>query len=423
MSRHLSELTLILMLCGAVYSDLLRFTGPVQERFVPVVQPGGVDFGHPYNATRVFLRGGNPYHHAIPELQWGAEVFQGQRYEFIYGPAHLLVFTPLVLLTHGNQHLGHRVWFHLNLLWCLLLTGVIGAIVNRLRAPKRMPLPMVAIVFATLALAPSQNMLLERGQTDLFTSLLCWSAVLFALRNAWGLAVGLCAFAALMKPYPVPLLFGLFVFADADRALRRALIGLGTALVCLLPVWRFIPLSLEAGFARSQEFAEHWTSSSFLRLFRNLGFPEPELAKWAVLGFGVFACAALVWPQLRASRLEAAASASRRQRGLIYFACAALAFPLGASNSSAFYNLVLVIPGLLVWILVEHPLAEERGPAWTRWLGWALTFLACTIMFWWVPQQGDSISMPAVGFILIFAATLTRALESGPWHEPRNALP
>ena len=423
-NSHLGELAMIIMLCGAVYGDLSRFKGPVQERYVPnIVQPGGIDFGHPYLATLVFLRGENPYHHDIAELKLGGDVFNGRRYEFVYGPAHLLFFIPLVHLTHGNRHLGHRVWFHLNLLWCALLAAVIVGIANRLREPEKIPVPTVAIVAATLALSPSQNMLLERGQTDLFTSLLCWSAVLFALRNAWGFSVGACLLSALMKPYAVPLLFGLIVFADAERALRRALIGLGVSFACVLPVWRFIPVSLQAALDRSQHFAEHWTSSSFLRLFRNLHVPEPELAKWAVMGFGAFACAALLFRCLRASRLQAAGSASQRKRSLIYFACASMAFALGSSNASAFYNLVLVTPGLLVLGLIEHPLTDEREPSWSSWLDWSLMFLACAIMFWCVPQQGDRISMPTVGFILIFASTLTRALSRGPRsHEPRTAL-
>jgi hypothetical protein len=410
------ELALVVMLCGAVYGDLSRFKGPVLERYVPnIVQPGGIDFAHPYLATVVFLRGENPYHHDIADLKIGGDVFSGRHYDFVYGPAHLLLFAPLVHLTDGNRHLGNRVWFHLNLLWCALLAAVVVAIANRLRAPEKIPLATAALVAATLALSPSQNMLLERGQTDLFISLLCWSAVLFALRNAWGLAVGACLVSVLMKPYAVPLLFGLILFAEIEGGLRRALIGLVVAGVCLLPVWRFVPVSLQAALDRSGNFAEHWTSSSFLRLFRNLDVPEPELAKWTVLAFGAFACAALLWRCLKESRLGAGGPSSDRQRSLIYFACASLAFSLGASDASAFYNLVLVIPGLLALVLIEQPSSE---PSWSARLARGLMLLACATLFWLLPQQGDRISLPAVGFILIFAATFLRArrLAVAPRH-------
>jgi hypothetical protein len=114
LERHLGELLVIAMLCGAVYSDLARFSGPVFERFIPgIVQPGGIDFAAPYLATRVFLRGANPYRHEIAELKdplgRDHDLFNGSRYDFVYGPAHLLFYTPLALLTDGKRDLGHRV--------------------------------------------------------------------------------------------------------------------------------------------------------------------------------------------------------------------------------------------------------------------------------------------------------------------------
>jgi hypothetical protein len=244
--------------------------------------------------------------------------------------------------------------------------------------------------------------------------------VLAALRGAWGFAVGLALVSVLMKPYAVPLLGGLIVFAVAERARRPLLIGLATASAGLLPVWHLVPVSLQASFDRSQHFVDHWTSSSFRRLLHSLGVPHPELVKWVLLALGVLACLAMAYRYVHAANDPAPASRAQRSKILVTFACAALAFSLGASDASAFYNLGLVIPGLLALGLTEHP-DDASTPA-RGWLSWMLMFLACATLFWAVPRQAMPFPTPALGFLLVFAFALLQAFrEEEPPREGNEA--
>ncbi len=425
LATRLTEVIVVIALAGATYSDLSRFEGPVHERYVPsIVQPGGIDFAAPYLATMAYLRGANPYHHNIAELKdplhRDQDVFNGHRYDFVYGPTHLLPYVPIAYLTHGNWHHGHRAWFRLNLLWCVLLAWVMALIIAERRSSMRVEWMIVMGLAAALALSPPLNMLLERGQSDLFVSLLCWTSVWCALRRAWGWAVWLCLFSVLMKPYALPLLFGLIAFAVVEKAWRRLATGLLATSVYLLPVWRFIPVALQASFDRSQFFGDHWTNHSFLRLFRVLGLSHPEQAKWLAVLLGALTCAVLGLRYLLPPHHDAQATIENRKRTLIYFACASLALSLGASNTSILYNLIVIAPGLLILTLAERPDTDRQPSSRGQWALWGIALSACMTLFWAVPQDGDLLPTPAIALIMVFVFTLARTL--GDWRLHRLGL-
>jgi len=356
----------LVMLClEALYTETSRFEGPIGEKYLAtIIQPGGADFVNAFNGSLALLRGVNPYDHRVDDLAdpLGREaIIPGRWYNTIYLPTHLATYVPLAIATGGGRRRAVHVWFALNLVWLVGLSAVTAKLLADVKREPFDPLLALVLLFV-FAASPPVQLLLERGQSDLFTALLVWGGLLLALRDRWFAATFFVTWALLMKGYPVLVLAGLGLFG-LRRRMRPTIAGVLTALiVLLLPVVRYLPVGLEAARARSQLFMNTWYNHSFQNLVYELAPDQARAGARALTGLGLIAtllCGLAAWRA--AKRGEPNASWS------VLFTVVALATMLGFSGVSHTYNLILILPGAVVAALGQREIARaarfERADA------------------------------------------------------------
>ncbi|HEX9576531.1 MAG TPA: hypothetical protein VF993_02185 [Myxococcales bacterium] len=343
-----------------LWSDLSRFQDPLGEKYaVPVVPPGAVDFMAPFQGARALVMGVDPYRNELPELRdpWHHEMMvEGMRTMQFYLPTHLWMYVPLVHATGGDARAAGRIWFVINLLILLALAVVTAGLARDALGLDSRALPAL-VLFCTVALALHGGSMLglERGQSDLLTSLLCWSAVASVLRGRAALPMFLATFAALLKGYAAVFALALLLVMGGPRMLR-ALAGAALALLLLLaPVARYLPEALvNVGVRMAQQPRSVWYNVSFRSLAH---------AVWP--GAGHELALALVLVAIGASACALATLRARREPGralpLSMMAAATLGTVIGLSSVAHDYVLALVLPGAIL-LALAHP-AVSKSPA------------------------------------------------------------
>ena len=385
------------MLClEALYTDLSRFEGPIGEKYLAtIIQPGGADFVAAFNGSLALLRGANPYSHHIEDLAdpLGREtIIAGRWYNSIYLPTHLATYVPLAVVTSGAKRKAVHLWFALNLVWLVGLSAVTAKLLAEVTREDFDPLLALVLLFF-FASTPAVELLLERGQSDLFTALLVWGAVLLALRDRWFAAVFFSTWALLMKGYPVLFLAGLGLFGLRRRKGPTLAGFLAAIVILLLPVVRYLPIGLEAARARSELFLNTWYSHGFQNLVYELA---PQYARPGALVLTAIGAAGalLCWIQAWRSGEGGALSLS----WTILFTIVSFATMVGYSAASHTYNLILVLPGTVVIALGQRELLRTLGnePARSA-LGMALLLtLSCLIL---VKTRSPTFPLASVGLV------------------------
>jgi len=392
---------IVLVLLGVFYTGVVRNLDPVGDKFFFHMYPGGGDFVYPYNGARALLAGVDPYTHDVPELfdPWGRdEPVNGIIFRQFYPPSHLAAYVPLVLITDGNFRAASRLWFHLNLLGLLTLSLVSCLLVARVFRWSYTFEMYGAMLFPSMLFALCMNqgvaIGLERGQSDIFTATLCWVGVLAWLCEKRFLPLLLVVTAALFKGYAILFALGLCLLGliEGRRLLPIFAGAILPILILVVPVLEHFPKGVDATIYRADKFWNIWYNHGFKNLIYNV---STEFA--AVGNFLLFALttsvAALVWWRLSRAEPET------KPMWMVLFACASLTAMLGVSGLSVSYNLILILPGILVLIATQKKLAVASSLGNEGLLGLLLGLAGLSLVV--LRLNSDTFPIASIGLLCI----------------------
>jgi glycosyl transferase family 87 len=375
------------VLALVVWQNAVRFEDPVGDKLPMFMKPGSADFAVQFLGAYAMLSGEDPYRTTDPRFAdpWarGYDLGDGVLPPQVYPPTHFLILAPLVELTGGDYRQAGRIWFKVN----LLLLGLLAVVTWRsmlaasdLDLSERALRPaLLAVPAIVLPLSVTGWFVLERGQSDGLTALMCWLAAACAARDRPALAMFLAMGSALLKGYGVLFALGLFFAFDRPRLRRAALGAAASVAVLLLPVARYLPTAFERARDRATISTPAWFNHSFYNLTQTV-LPGWETAgQWLLTALALLATLAC-WIRARRT-LRSAASIGERTRWLTLFTLASLAAVIGYLPSSFAYNLILILPGTLILAFGQRRLVESLGLG--RWGEWALgaTLVAALVCF------------------------------------------
>jgi hypothetical protein len=409
-----------LTLVGAIslYSDIGRFENPTGDRYFGYDRQGQSDFTYPYLGARSLLAGVNPYHHNRPELDspiYSVETIDGVAFKQLYPPSHLLLFVPLAHWCGEDWQVAARVWFHVLLVALAGLSITTWALVRRITRLSLAPvwvLPFALCLFLNCAV----EFCLERGQSDILTALFCWGALLSFLRRRIDVAVFLTVCGTCIKGYPILFALGLGLLTLRRgfwlRALWGGLLGL---VVSVLPVAQYLQDGIKGATFRADMFWPVYFNVGF----RNVTYYfRPE---WADDGRKILCAAALcvtILAWLMARRAVRRGSFASEALWLTVFTTASLGTMISYSALSVSYNLILILPGVLVIVACQKRLGDLIAlPNWARHLLGAASL--CLVFGFWTGKMDihdrgfyDPFPLTGLGLLLLFvilAPVLIRA--------------
>jgi hypothetical protein len=239
-------------------------------------------------------------------------------------------------------------------------------------------------------------MALERGQSDIFMSLLCWAAVLCFLRGASGAAVFLAIWGASMKGYALLFAAGLGLLGLGRGRRRQTLVGIAVAAaVWVLPTVRYFGDAVHAVRFRSEMFEAVWNNHSF----RNLVYAfAPEWAERGRLVLSAFALAVAALAWLQARRASRDGTPVALTLWLSMFTLASLGTMIGYSAFSLSYNLILLFPGALILGISQERLRSFLGLSTVERHTLGATLLGCLFLLFACLLRNTS----AVGLAALF---------------------
>ena len=411
--------SIILVLLGVFYTGVIRNLDPVGDKFFFHMYPGGGDFVYPFNGARALLAGVDPYTHKVPELfdPWRRdEPINGIMFRQFYPPSHLAAYVPLVLITDGDFRLANRLWFHINIFSLLILSLVSCFLVARVFRWSGTIEMYGAMLFPSMLFALSMNqgvaIGLERGQSDIFTAMLCWVGVLAWLCKMRFLPLLLVVTAALFKGYAVLFALGLGMLGLFEgRRLVPIIAGaILPVLVLVVPVLQHFPKGLEASLYRADKFWNIWYNHGFKNLIYNVSPDFAEMGNLLLFTLTT-SVAALVWWRLFRAESET------KPMWMVLFACISLTAMLGVSGLSVSYNLILILPGILVLIATQKKLAETSSLDNEGLLGLLLGLAGLSLVV--LRSNSETFPIASIGLLCIvfvsslMALTATRATGSG----------
>lgn len=354
-----------------VWTNAERYMDPVGEKYIIVLRPGSADFFPPFAGARALLRGENPYHNRVPEFAdpWGRDlVIGGLEYRGHYPPTYLLLCVPLALVTEDWRQAG-RILFGLNVLSLLALAGLTWWLLVEMtgcRGPeRRMSTLLIPVLFANFTLNLPSSLALERGDGgDILAALLLWGGIVLFLRGRISLSLFLVVLGTLIKGYGAILAVGLLAFSLATGSWKRALAGtLASAALFLLPVIRYLPDSFAWIHMRVADITTPpqyvWMNHSFRHAFETLAPALAELGQQAMTGL-VLATGLVCW--VRTWRALRTGDARQAAFWMSLFATCGLMPLLAAARVAFMYNLVLILPGLFVFLLRGATVVEAPRP-------------------------------------------------------------
>jgi hypothetical protein len=413
-----------LIAATVIYSDLVRLRNPVGEKYVPLYPPGQLDFSCPYLGARALIAGVNPYRNDRPEFThpvFGITLINGLPFKQIYPPGHILLYAPLAFWKGADGEAAGRIWFHLNLVALLALATIVWLLARRIGEARPPPLtPLWIPLFGVcMALSTGVELGLERGQSDIATAVMCWGATVCYLRGRSGMAMFLSIWGASIKGYPLLFVAGLGLLTLDRRGWKQALIGsaLATAIL-VVPVARFLGDALQGVRHRSEMFWAVWYNHGFSNAVYQV---VPAWTNRGRLVLAAFALAVTVATWIQARRASSHGTSAERALWVVVFTTVSLGAMVGYSALSVSYNLILILPGVLVIVACQARIGSWLSlPRWAEHLLGAALLASGFLLF--VHRLGDE-SNPAsgtghaasafglVGLFFILAPILIRALR------------
>jgi hypothetical protein len=362
-----AALAIGLVAATVIGGDLSRFKNPIGDKFIPPEPPGQIDFSYAYLGSRALLARVNPYHN--DKDQFTSPIFKtipvdGVPYKQIYPPGQILLYVPLAFWKGDDWKAAARVWFTINLFALGVLGVVTWALLQRVIGATLSPVWILA--FSTcLALSTGVELGLERGQSEIFTAALCWGAVVCALRGKVAVAAFLSVWAASIKGYPALFTGGLLLLVLGRATWRWTLASTALAVaVFVVPGLPFARDAMRSAKYRSAMFWPHWYNHGFKNAVHTV---SPAWADRGRLVLSLFALAVTVAAWVQARRAMARGATANRALWLVVFAAASLGMVIGYSATSVSYNLVLILPGVLVLVAGQARLTEELVlPGWAQ---------------------------------------------------------
>lgn len=414
-----AALSLCVVAGTVLLGDLDRFENPQGEKHVYQYGDGQVDFSYTYLSARALLAGVNPYHHDRPDLTsdiWTPSDYGG--YQQIYPPGSILMQVPLVWWKGTDWEAAARIWFRLSLVALVLLAVITWKLAARMLGMPLSPM-WIPFLLVCLTLNTGVEMALERGQSDIMVALLAWGAVACFLRDRPGASVFLAMGGVSIKGYPLLLAGGLFLLSLDKRPRRYLLAGAAAGLVVfVLPVLSYWGDALRAARVRTDIFWAVWYNHGFESAVYSLA------PAWSAKGRVILSLFALVvtiaaWWQCRRAMTRGVPEGSALW--LVLFATASLGVMIGYPSLSVSYNLVLVLPGVLLLVASQQRLRRAlTGPGWMEHaLGAALVAISTLLFTFRIGGDGppdDGTGAPSsafglVGLFLFLAGVLVRALS------------
>lgn len=405
--------TIFLIVIVVTWTGVQRFLDPVRDKYVTPMPPGSADFFFPFGGARALVAGENPYVNDLPGLDdpWkrGFGIINGKQYRGLYPPTHFLLYVPLTLITDDWREAG-RILFMINLAafytlaivtWWLLVR------IGRLSGEEgRWSMFLIPLIFVILACNVGGSYALDRGDGgDVLAAVFCWTAVVLALENRWGLAMFLMVPAMFIKGYPLLCGLGLGLLGLTRRTWVQTVSGtvIGLA-VFLLPVARYIPdgLTVTMGYPG---FPGDWIwwNHSFWNVFHQLMPEWIEPGRWLMAGYCTLLSIAC-WVKTRC--VLRTGEKSEGTFWLVMFAMCATEVILGNARVSMVYNLILVVPGILIFILTGPYMLRVCGsPKWMVHLVGGLNFIAAFLLFKFVLLDMAGFPSPGIAVMLFLLAT------------------
>ena len=400
---------LFLVTCIVVWTSAERFQDPVGEKNVLVMPPGGADFFPVFSGSRALVLGANPYLNDIPEFDdlwqryWGA--MDGKPFRTNYFPAHHLLYLPLALWT-ADWREASRVLFSINVVMLLGLAAVtwwlLGDILEWKGKTRRISLWLIPLLFVIIATNIAAGLALERGDGgDIAGALMFWGSVALFVKGHRFAPMFLAVTATLLKGYGAVFVLGLGALCLTRSGWKPALAGVAAALlIFVLPVARYLPEWWTWAQFRFNLYvpAATWLNVSFPALFRNL-LPSLEKAG-ALLVTGTYLLTSLAcW--LRARRALGTGRSGAGTLWLCLFGLTALTPLLATAPLSLLYNLVIMVPGALIFFLATDAFgqAADLPPPAMPVVG-ALQFVTAFLLFK-MKLGTPYISMAAIGLVVM----------------------
>jgi hypothetical protein len=381
-----AALAFVVAASTVLFSDANRFLPPVHEKYTDVAGKGGADLIPSFNAACALLDGQNPYRSdpkKYPDPYWFSRG-EDEQITYLYAPTHALVYVPFALLSGRNFDVAARMQFFFS----IMLLGVIGAAIADLihQVTPISPELRIGLAIASmlvLGLNPGSQLGLERGQSDLLTSALCWCAAALFCRGFLGTAAFLALGGGLLKGYGLALFAGIVLLGllSKDRAHKRA-VSVGAvagAAVLLLPVARYLPDAAAALPVRTGMFWPGWVNQSLFSLAYFLLPSAAGFTRWLVV---VWAAAVTTIAFVRLCSVWLRPELSReRALHMTLFATAAITLLLSFSSNSIAYDGVVVLPGALIIAGVQCAFSEPRSRREQVIGAWLLLTLFCMCAF------------------------------------------
>jgi hypothetical protein len=254
-----------------------------------------------------------------------------------------------------------------------------------------------------MMLYPGAQFGLERGQADILTALMCWMAIVLLLRNTIAPAIFLAVWASNFKGYPAPLTAGLVLFSLRPGTWRGALAGLFAGIaVFVAPASRFLGDALRGAFFRGNDYYLRASYNHSFKSFVDNTF-SPSWGDRGRLVLSILALAVtIVWGWHAWLRRRDLSSPSGVLT-LILFATASLLLMVGVSLTSVAYNLILLLPGVLLLAAGQDRVVEimHIGRVGAHVLGAAIVFCGFTLFLdaWY--QIFPLASVGLVGLLLV----------------------
>jgi hypothetical protein len=432
---------LVTITCLVTWIGIERYMDPVGEKYVHVFPPGNMDFFFPFGGARALLMGENPYLNNIPGLDdpWnrGFGIINGKQYRGLYPPTHFIIYLPLAMITDDWREAG-RILFPINIAALFLLSIItwwlVARIGNLTGVERQASLLLIPLCFFILTTNAGTSLGLERGDGgDILAAALCWSAIALFLKEWRFLAMFLMVPAMFIKGYPIWCGLGIGLLGLERRTWAPVVAGaVAGVMVFLAPVIRYLP----DFFALFDALALSYPNASWKLLWWNHGFwnvffrISPGLAD-AGRGAMVAWCVVLslaCW--IKARRAMRQGPSSEATLWIVLFATCSIESMLGFSMTSIVYNLVLVMPGMLIIFVLGDMLVRACGlPKWTVHMLGALNLSAAFLVYKF--RLFDWAGFPSAGIgMILFLLTIGMAMSCCWWlvrrsgtSQPSSQLP